>query len=107
MWGIMTLLNKLSCCGVSEIDGLQSPVKTLKDVCDEYFISEVGRTYVIFTDVFYSTKGERLVKYIKLNKLGVIYGTKYKTNINSGNMIKLWVWSPHDRNLKKWWKKHY
>lgn len=108
------MLESMACCGVYEMDGLcRSATRTLIDVCYERydnggddFDDPKKSAFIIFTDVVRYGRGVRLAKYIKMNKFGKVYATKARTNPNTRCKIKVWVWSPNDKNLKKWWNKH-
>lgn len=110
----MELLNT-SCCGVSEIDGLDiDPKRTLLNLCEMKFEEDswdeyrTEQAFILFTDIAEGKDscGEYLAKYIKEHKLGYTVQTRAKTNPNSGNKIKAWLWSPKEKELLKWYKKN-
>ena len=109
------MLESTNCCGVDEIAGLaDTPEETLKDVCYEKYplknsncwYDEEGeeQAFILITDTVKRGFDKKLVDYIRLNKLGVVIGTKPKKNPNSGNRIRAWLWSPNEKNLNKWFK---
>lgn len=107
----MSILEDTTCCGVDEINGLEKkPLETLLAVCRDKYDAWSGgaqHAFIIFTDTMSSRRGVRLAEYITEHKLGVLYKTeKAKRNPNSGNRIMVWIWSPNERELKKWWKKN-
>lgn len=107
------MLSDTTCCGVDEIEGLEStPFKTVLEVCYEKYDEEgwggtSNQAFILFTDTMKSGKGTKLAAYIVKNKLGTIAAPlRARRNPNSGNMIKAWIWSPNETNLKAWWKKN-
>jgi len=98
-------LEKLSCCGIAEYDGLlNDPEENLRRICSDRFSYENG-AYIVFSDIRACTRGKSLVKLIKKHKLGTIISPRARVNPNSGNKLKMWIWSPNDRLLKKWYNK--
>lgn len=103
------------CCGISFWDGLDNvdPHDTLMAMCEAKYpgVDEewgddedgVKQAFIIFADVV-GENGEALAAYIKKNDLGYTISTLQKKNPNSGNLIKCWIWSPKERNLKAWYK---
>lgn len=93
-------------CGVSILSGLNSTHpkdvvnKILKERAptDRKFIREA---FVMFSDTDNrGTKGgNALCAYIKDNKLGNIVEFGPRMNPNTGNMIKLWIWTPPHESL--------
>lgn len=124
----MVTLNNTECCGVDEISGVytSTPIEVLKYVCREKYTGldeedcgcEDGcddchygdiqaQAYLTFTDAIYNSNGgKRLAQYIKDNKLGTLVSPRERKNPNTGNTIKIWVWSPNERNLKAWYVKN-
>lgn len=109
----MATLESTSCCGVDEIEGLRPrPEQTLSQIGDEKFSTDGWeeqrkQAFILITDTVESGKGRELVAYIKKHKLGTVVGTKRsKKNPNSGNAIEAWLWSPNERNYRKWWITH-
>lgn len=115
----MLYIEETSCCGVNEFSGLERPLKTLKQYCKglfhkeyDYFTGtevcdpEYQHAFILITDRTERTRGVDLVKYIKKHKLGYTVHTRAKKNPNSGNKIRAWLWSPDNRALRAWYKKH-
>lgn len=103
----MTYLNNTSCCAVDEINGIdEKPKDVLISICDEkYGGGDSKQAFIIFTDnVTEYSHGENLAKYIKKNKLGSLQVTRARKNPNSGNLVKVWIWTPNERKLKMWYK---
>ena len=96
-------INKTTCCGLDEIFDLEEETKPMLLNISERFLDEKTAFYV-FSDVSYSSSGKNLAKMIKKLKLGTITTTKYKTNPNSGNKLKIYVWSVDSKKLRDW---HY
>lgn len=115
----MAHLEETPCCGVQFIDSIQdeTPKETLLAVCAKKYEdgeNEWGdysdpweQAFLVFTDnVSDSDYGNKLAKYITEHKLGGVKATRQRRNPNTTNMIKVWVWTPNERNLKKWYNKH-
>lgn len=102
------------------IDGLDdTPQEVLRHVCEAKYPDRewcdddepIGdeQAFIVFTDNVSEDKypddgGENLAKYIKKNKLGSFIVTRARRNPNTDHMVKVWVWTPNERNLKKWYK---
>lgn len=103
------MLESTSCCGVYEINGLEkTPHRTIKRVSE--FLKEpqgywedepIKLSFIVFTDATKNKRGQTLATYIKRKKLGTVLGARARTNPNSGNKIKAWIWSPDIRKIKK------
>ncbi len=115
----MATLEETPCCGVQFIDSIQdeTPESTLVAVCAKKYEegeNEWGdydepwrQAFLIFTDnVSDSDNGKDLEDYIKEHKLGTVKATRQRRNPNTENMIKVWIWTPNERNLKAWYRKH-
>lgn len=113
----MATLDETPCCGVQFIDMIDdSPESVLVDVCekkynenndwDEY-AEPLLQAFLIFTDnVSDNNFGEELADYITKHKLGGVKASRQRRNPNTDNMIRVWIWSPNERNLKAWYRKH-
>lgn len=111
----MTYLNHTACCGLDEIDGIDdTPKNVLVSVCEDKYPDrewaedgdQIGQeqAFILFTDnVSDNNYGVNLAKYIKKNKLGTFTATRARENPNTGNMVRVWVWSPNEKNLKAWY----
>lgn len=109
----MAHLERTNCCGIDEMDGLDvNPEATIREYCQERFdgfYPEDNETqaFVFFSDTVHSShKGEDLAKFITKKKLGKIIKTERKRNPNSGNMLQMWVWTPHVTHLRAWHNKN-
>lgn len=110
------------CCGVKELHGLsfysQDPATFLKfhfrrdrasweaTSEDNYHIDRLfspNFRYAYFTQAGRAqTYGEEFATYIKDQQLGEVVETTLNVNPNSGNELKMWVWTvDHDR-LGEW-----
>lgn len=98
------MLESTSCCGLDIFDGLSNPLQVLNKICRERYSDGGTQAFVCFTDTVSNGNGKNLCDYINKNKLGVVISTRQKKNPNSGNVIKVWIWSPNERNLKAWAK---
>jgi hypothetical protein len=93
-------------CGVYEFDGLTSPISFFVQVKERYlqngfFVSPFA--FLVFSDNKTLPKiGESVAKIIKKEGLGDIVETKYRVNPNSGRMIRVWVWAPKFKAVRKY-----
>jgi hypothetical protein len=112
----MTVLESTFCCAVGELDHLgfsKSPQEALKDIGGHYWHSD-ERAFIFFTEVRRKGRskkvtgryGEKLKAYIKKHKLGTVIATDTKKNVNSGNHVRMYVWTVNKTNFKKWCKLH-
>lgn len=109
------------CCGLREINGLgaydpakrkpKTPEEHIADMWHPIYMTSAdypaGRTnwrYAIFTQAHHpempcTPYGEEFAAYIRAHELGeVIETTGRHINPNSGNVLKVWVWTvDHDR----------
>ncbi len=103
------MLEDMECCGVKEFHGMSgTPKDVLMNISgDKYHrYDEEEFAYVVFTDLARRTLGDRLSKYITNHNLGTMYNIRTRKNPNSGNKIKMWIWSLNNSKLKTWWYKH-
>lgn len=108
------MLKDTSCCGLKEIDGLScSPEQTVDELCEELFeepvscfIDNPDMAFILFTDAVKYKNGQELARFIQKHDLGTVYGARARTNPNSGNKIKAWIWSPNKRKLKAYYRKY-
>lgn len=101
------MLNRVSCCGVREYNGLQmySNKEIVQEVADDMFKMCNDYKFVILTDNndygWNDSKG--LLRYIQKHKLGTVTKTDKAMNPNSGNFIQVFVWKVDITKLKKWY----
>jgi len=119
-------LHQMMCCGLRELHGLEwasgsGPVHAMTEfihvACPKrqeykwrngkYMMQYLSRLY--FSHVVFSEArdgnggyGERFAAYIKKNKLGDVVASQRRVNPNSGNQVKLWVWTLNKQALVKW-----
>ena len=125
-------LRGLSCCALSEIDGLDSydgdPEEFIDDFCAEFAhpqyapggFKKVGTTlgdpgaHYVFTALVRSgdgnegTYGDELAAYIRKHKLGAVVQSPIRLNRQNyeDHYVRAWIWSPSPKGLKRWWDKH-
>lgn len=119
------ILSSTTCCGVRDFDGLTgSKAKDIIDLIsrDRFMYEEnyrMGRfvvdkntivdnnayRFVMFTDVSQNFKlSDNLIKFIKVNKLGKATKVAQAMNPNSGNKLRVVIWTISDKGLKEWFK---
>lgn len=113
-------VNETSCCGLREISGLsehRTPAIAMQAFCrfslglDYNYNGRLGRTLEFSHAVFTAATGkndygEKFAAFILRNKLGTVTPSQRRNNPNSGNPLKVWVWTLHQTNVKKWAQKH-
>lgn len=132
----MTLMNSESCCGVSEIDWLQThkdPKKAMIDLCnqmvEQYYDYEsysykskggdlqipglITLTAVVkYTGKDKKTKakgyGKEFASFIVKNRLGeLVAGPVAPNRLNHPtHQVRIWVWKPNVGALRKWYKEN-
>lgn len=116
----MPEVHQTSNCGIYEIAGIRdfewddprSVREFLLDLSYELQVNQenTGHNwkwpgYLIFSDAKASrshkiTAGERLADYIMEHNLGEVTWSSWKCNPNTGNKIKMWMWSPNARRCE-------
>lgn len=117
----MNIYNVSGCCGVQEIAFI-SHHETTEDAMFAFCSAELGIRYgmrlplsgsYIFTGVVASPEerpqyGQRFEAFIKKHKLGTVTRSHSFTNRRNhpDNTLRVWVWSPNERNLRAWFRKY-
>src|SRR5258706_10363193 len=109
---------EISCCGVREIAmlsahrdaeaAMKSFVEETSTVEDSWSSIRTRRDkfrYAIFSGTKRSKSVDRFAAYITANKLGEVIETGWNKNPNSGNQLKVCVWTIDWDALKKWSEK--
>lgn len=95
-------------CGASVLSGIThtKPSQIVDKILKERSSTDKKYTreaFVLFSDIDrhpnYETGGNALCRFIKDNKLGDILEAGPRMNPNTGNMIKMWIWSPPHASL--------
>jgi hypothetical protein len=79
-------------CGVTEVYDLFQPT-TVRDIREFWRTRKPYTAFVVFSDSKGCGNGDRLATVIRKHKLGSVTGTVWKRNPNTGNEIKVWIWS--------------
>lgn len=109
----MKIQQLAGCCGIKELTDLVAkgdPVLNMKDFVSQAYDRELfnGKfRYGIFAeanqfDSNAKTYGRQFAKLIIDNKLGTLVETERNVNPNSGNEVKVWVWTINHEAVKKW-----
>lgn len=121
-------LGYTQCCAVREIANLSghpSALDAMKAFCKQIWDPAYNGNptsklhgHFIFTGVVKHTDGSKITRdgkygpefaaYIKKHSLGDVVESKAASNrVNHpSHLVKVWVWSPHPVNLKKWYAKN-
>ncbi len=107
----MSYINRTPCCGVHYIDGVDRGYKrVLSELYFEMFCEEederLEQAFFIFTDALRNGNGRKFAKQIDSLKLGKVTASRSRLNPNSGNMIRIWTWSPDVLAIKEWGEKN-
>lgn len=102
-----TLDGSYCSCGISVMSGViySEPKEIVYKILEKRATTDkrIREAFVIFSDIdrgyTKSSGGDALCKYIKDNNLGSIIETEPRMNPNTGNSIKVWVWSPPHESL--------
>ena len=102
-------LDSMNCCGLREASGLQ-------DTPIEECIYEVARSrfgyegekfgFIIFSEEASYRRGSTLKAYIKKHELGTVVQSPVEVNPNTGNRLRIYIYTIHQVNLLKWWNKN-
>lgn len=99
----------MNCCGAGEIHGLMgNPKLFMRELLPRmhrYDGEQFNGIYLMYSDINTCQRGETLTKYILENKLGDIATLPPQTNPNSGNLLKVWLWSIDFKVLDAWKEK--
>lgn len=94
-------------CGVYELNDLGGGADDLETIAKAYKYSnpeydEDGFAFIVFSDIA-NNNGDRLAARIKQERLGILKESPERTNPNSLNTIKVWIWAPNfDRLVKEY-----
>jgi hypothetical protein len=108
----------IDCCGIREISGLsysRGPKLAMKSFCQIYPKTSNKNSlyptdgskfrYAVFSQINNMKYGEKFAAYIRDNKLGDVVETTGKhMNPNSGNVLKVFVWTVDHEAVKLWMK---
>ena len=102
------LISRLNCCGINEIADIYEnhPDIITNQIAKDYVEKGNQSAFYIFSDIGDKKIGNSLAKYIKKNKLGLITKSPSRINPNSGNSLKVWIWTLNKQNLRNYWNKH-
>lgn len=103
-------IDGISCCGVGEIDGLGD----CEDAADAMtrLLRDNGvprQPFIVFTQATsganVTSYGTRFRAYILKHKLGTVLASAGKVNPNSGNHVKVFLWTVNKGNMQKLFNK--
>jgi hypothetical protein len=98
-------------CGVYQLFDLYSTPESILHEVISGNIYDGGEfsfpAFYVFSDNFEADKeGTKLAAYIERHKLGRVIASRKRVNGNTHNLIQVWIWSPNERSLRKWARKH-
>lgn len=96
-----------NCCGIYELGHIADDDRPADSIMT--YAQDGGGAHVVFSVTSSQTpkhyKGERLVSYIRRNKLGKVVSTAPAKNPNHDGTLKAWLWTPDKKILKTWQKR--
>lgn len=98
-------IDGIACCGVGEIDGLSehdSAPHALEALLRDNNVPR--QPFIIFTQATSTRKegyGDRFKAYLEKQGLGEVSVSGYRTNPNSGNFVKVFVWTVNQKAMGK------
>lgn len=113
-------LTHLGCCGVKEVTGLsqeKSAPQAMRNLAKQTWSAtcmgeRLGERipapyerfrYLIFTQALTdAVYGINFAAFIRKNRLGEVIETDFNRNPNSGNLVKVWVWTVDHEACKRW-----
>jgi hypothetical protein len=110
-------LSGLGCCGIREMSGLYTSVDQEKEAAmvlaenmyntnsHDYYGQNFR--YIVFSEAS-GRYGERFADFLHregLTDLGLV-STGRNVNPNSGNEVRVWIWTVDHEVFKKWWEVH-
>lgn len=115
-------LRNMTCCGLREITGLEFAGDGKEAMTEfveaafpksrrynfdkhEYeYIARLNFSHAVFSEAQdgAGSYGEKFSAYILKNKLGDVIASQRRVNPNSGNRLKVWIWTLNKQGLKKW-----
>jgi hypothetical protein len=104
---MVEILDANGCCGVREFHGISqgTPTQIIKDfatLAEDPYNDSDNFAHVFFTQAGKrTTYGTRLAEYIKRLDLGSVVSTPVETNPNSGNPLKMFVWTVNWKALRE------
>lgn len=106
----MPVIVSTQCCGVMEAHGIgegYTPPDALKRMLS-YAGQVPSCAHITFTSVERDglTYGRDFADFIKSAKLGTVTEGEVRTNPNTTNGVKVWIWHLDREALKAWWGKH-
>lgn len=105
----MLRLMRLRCCGVREIgelSSLRSPVEQLRAFAREAYPYNSRFRYALFSQARKRSKyGDLFAAFIREERLGTVIETEWKRNPNSGNPLKIFLWTVDHPAVKRWMKR--
>lgn len=101
---------EINCCGIGEIvdiiENENHPEITVLDICKEMYENDKRSAFLIFSDIGRKKGGINLKRYIKKHNLGTVTASPTAINSNSGNSLRMWIWTINKRNLRNYYIKH-
>jgi hypothetical protein len=62
--------------------------------------------HFLFSDIVDKEGGTAFANYIRRNKLGKVVQSPIAINPNSNHKIRVWIFTPDKKAIRKWYKKH-
>lgn len=111
----MEINDQLDCCGLREMSGIYygTPQSTIMEFADNSYqdydlisrYENANFRHVIFSQAgSKATYGRKLAAFITKHRLGTVVSSLTKVNPNTGNPLKVWIWTVNHQRTYNWWK---
>lgn len=107
----MAHVNDTSCCAMAELCNINegTPKEILRDHHADIF--GLNATFVVFTDIMdwrgRARWADDFMRFIHRNKFGKVTRSVSKTNLNSSNNVRVYVWAVANTKLRAYCKKEF
>jgi hypothetical protein len=88
----------LRCCGIAELAEIRTSLDARSMIAS---LQRSVQPFIIFSDVLPYIHAQKLIAYIDAHSLGPVMSPTARINGNSGNRLKVWVWSPNRAALNR------
>ncbi len=103
-------MDEMRCCGTNEIHALNESGITADDIALSVMMQrefeEFSCAHLILSEVTnhrdWPMHGADLERLVKKHELGTVLASASKLNINSGNHVRAYIWTPHYGRLQQW-----
>ncbi len=110
------IIENLECCAVKELNGIQEyefkvdillndTLGKIEDYIKDCEFDNIP-TFFIYTTTNKNEIGDKFKELIESKKLGIVKKSSTKKNLNSGNLVTVYLWEVNIPNFEKCIKLH-